>query len=121
MFCVAKVGGADKAGVFTQRAKHMFCEIMYYARVAQLVEHDLAKVGVAGSSPVSRSLGLQFTEVLIFYLTFSVCLHITRDTTRVITAHSIITKVKSSLYVTIGTSSFLNSPATGISPLRLPG
>lgn len=27
-----------------------------YARVAQLVEHDLAKVGVAGSSPVFRSL-----------------------------------------------------------------
>ena len=27
------------------------------ARVAQLVEHDLAKVGVAGSSPVSRSEG----------------------------------------------------------------
>ena len=26
-----------------------------YARVAQLVEHDLAKVGAAGSSPVSRS------------------------------------------------------------------
>ena len=25
-----------------------------YARVAQLVEYDLAKVGVAGSSPVSR-------------------------------------------------------------------
>ncbi len=30
--------------------------IIYFARVAQLVEHDLAKVGVAGSSPVSRSL-----------------------------------------------------------------
>ena len=29
---------------------------MIYARVAQLVEYDLAKVGVAGSSPVSRSL-----------------------------------------------------------------
>ena len=29
--------------------------IITYARVAQLVEHDLAKVGVAGSSPVSRS------------------------------------------------------------------
>ena len=29
-----------------------------YARVAQLVEHDLAKVGVAGSSPVSRSFYL---------------------------------------------------------------
>jgi hypothetical protein len=28
---------------------------LFYARVAQLVEHDLAKVGVAGSSPVSRS------------------------------------------------------------------
>ncbi len=27
-----------------------------FARVAQLVEHDLAKVGAAGSSPVSRSL-----------------------------------------------------------------
>ncbi len=26
----------------------------FYARVAQLVEYDLAKVGVAGSSPVSR-------------------------------------------------------------------
>ena len=25
------------------------------ARIAQLVEHDLAKVGVAGSNPVSRS------------------------------------------------------------------
>ena len=25
------------------------------AKIAQLVEHDLAKVGVAGSSPVSRS------------------------------------------------------------------
>ena len=33
------------------------CESMLieYARVAQLVEHDLAKVGAAGSSPVSRS------------------------------------------------------------------
>ena len=30
--------------------------IKQYARVAQLVEHDLAKVGAAGSSPVSRSI-----------------------------------------------------------------
>ena len=29
--------------------------IITYARVAQLVEHDLAKVGVAGSNPVVRS------------------------------------------------------------------
>ncbi len=28
---------------------------MHNAGIAQLVEHDLAKVGVAGSSPVSRS------------------------------------------------------------------
>ena len=31
------------------------CRTDEYARVAQLVEHDLAKVGAAGSSPVSRS------------------------------------------------------------------
>ena len=30
------------------------------ARVAQLVEHDLAKVGVAGSNPVSRSFELEW-------------------------------------------------------------
>ena len=28
---------------------------MSFAKIAQLVEHDLAKVGVAGSSPVFRS------------------------------------------------------------------
>ena len=27
----------------------------YHAKVAQLVEHDLAKVGVAGPNPVFRS------------------------------------------------------------------
>ena len=36
--------------VFSEMRK---CNIDY-ARVAQLVEYDLAKVGVAGSSPVSR-------------------------------------------------------------------
>lgn len=30
-----------------------------YARVAQLVEYDLAKVGVAGSSPVFRSKNIR--------------------------------------------------------------
>ena len=29
--------------------------LSFFAKVAQLVEHDLAKVGVAGSSPVFRS------------------------------------------------------------------
>ena len=32
----------------------IFILCLRYARVAQLVEHDLAKVGAAGSSPVSR-------------------------------------------------------------------
>ena len=42
--------------------KPLFCRLKKFlifapefAGVAQLVEHDLAKVGVAGSSPVSRS------------------------------------------------------------------
>jgi hypothetical protein len=30
--------------------------LQFVAGIAQLVEHNLAKVGVAGSSPVSRSL-----------------------------------------------------------------
>ncbi len=33
-------------------------KILIYAKVAQLVEHDLAKVGVAGSNPVFRSWSL---------------------------------------------------------------
>ncbi len=40
----------------------------FNARIAQLVEHDLAKVGVAGSSPVSRSRkALQETVVLFCF------------------------------------------------------
>ena len=37
---------------------HPFSSLSYiikFAEVAHLVEHDLAKVGVAGSSPVFRS------------------------------------------------------------------
>ena len=33
--------------------------IALHAGIAQLVEHNLAKVGVAGSSPVSRSLHIE--------------------------------------------------------------
>ena len=39
----------------------MFFVLGFLAKVAQLVEHDLAKVGVAGSSPVFRS---SFAEVV---------------------------------------------------------
>ena len=34
------------------------------AKVAQLVEHDLAKVGVAGPSPVFRSIFVQVAELV---------------------------------------------------------
>ncbi len=39
------------------------------AKIAQLVEHDLAKVGVAGSSPVFRSiLHISLLEVRVVEL-----------------------------------------------------
>ena len=41
-------------------------EAQKHARVAQLVEHDLAKVGAAGSSPVSRFFLCNGNEVSIF-------------------------------------------------------
>ena len=38
--------------------KAILSEVKYFnAKIAQLVEHNLAKVGVAGSSPVFRSKG----------------------------------------------------------------
>ncbi len=38
------------------------------AKVAQLVEHDLAKVGVAGSNPVFRSKTNPLVRQRVFYL-----------------------------------------------------
>ena len=38
-----------------------------FAGVAQLVEHDLAKVGVAGSSPVSRSKKRLYVNGLFYF------------------------------------------------------
>jgi hypothetical protein len=38
-----------------RRKLHEFVHVGVCAGIAQLVEHNLAKVGVAGSSPVSRS------------------------------------------------------------------
>ena len=54
----------------------VFGNIFSRAEVAQLVEHNLAKVGVAGSNPVFRSsdttrdrfLGLKSTEPVSFLL-----------------------------------------------------
>ena len=42
-------------------------EQLTYATVAQLVEYDLAKVGVAGSNPVCRSLIKSNAKALLFY------------------------------------------------------
>ena len=42
-----------EGGILQIKKNSYFCREL--AGVAQLVEHDLAKVGVAGSSPVSRS------------------------------------------------------------------
>ena len=52
------------------------------AKIAQLVEHDLAKVGVAGSSPVSRSLmkkGVSDKEIPFFHDRFFMTGSATKD------------------------------------------
>ncbi len=41
--------------------------LYFFAEVAHLVEHDLAKVGVAGSSPVFRSGVKQIPFVICFF------------------------------------------------------
>ena len=46
----------DNGGRFMYISYCSDAEQLTYATVAQLVEYDLAKVGVAGSSPVFRSL-----------------------------------------------------------------
>jgi hypothetical protein len=49
-------GGPKPLKVFFAYEKNMYiCNRKIKAEIAQLVEHDLAKVGVAGSSPVFRS------------------------------------------------------------------
>ena len=50
---VKKFGGFKKSAYLCNAKAETHIEIL--AKIAQLVEHDLAKVGVAGSSPVFRS------------------------------------------------------------------
>ena len=45
------------AGTGQDLVGYAFSSLLAHAGIAQLVEHNLAKVGVAGSSPVSRSGG----------------------------------------------------------------
>ena len=40
---------------------------LLFAEIAQLVEHNLAKVGVAGPSPVFRSIFLFYRETYLIY------------------------------------------------------
>ena len=46
---------------FAKTKKH-FIFALAIAKIAQLVEHNLAKVGVAGSSPVFRSKAARMVE-----------------------------------------------------------
>ena len=52
-FFLLKSFGITKKALLLQRNSETGCEAN--AKIAQLVEHNLAKVGVAGSSPVFRS------------------------------------------------------------------
>ena len=60
-----------KKTIFFQKAicnlskSHYLCTAI--AKIAQLVEHDLAKVGVAGSSPVFRSVNEWRNGVFRFF------------------------------------------------------
>ena len=51
--CVSQLGQRLTRG---SKRVGRFCKRQDFAGIAQLVEHNLAKVGVAGSSPVSRSV-----------------------------------------------------------------
>ena len=44
------------------KSKSRFIFALAIAKIAQLVEHNLAKVGVAGSSPVFRSIGISIDD-----------------------------------------------------------
>ena len=53
------------------RRQHTFGRVKAFADVAQLVEHNLAKVGVAGSNPVVRSTKVQVRGYLACFFRVS--------------------------------------------------
>ena len=53
--CPKKKSENDLGKVEVKKYTQRCGKVKNIAKVAQLVEHDLAKVGVAGSSPVFRS------------------------------------------------------------------
>ena len=58
-----KFGGIKKSAYLCNAKAETHIEI--FAKIAQLVEHDLAKVGVAGSSPVFRSSTLKYFNLQV--------------------------------------------------------
>ena len=50
-----KFGNSEKSSTFALAFRGMLLSNRKTAEIAQLVEHNLAKVGVAGPSPVFRS------------------------------------------------------------------
>ncbi len=63
----------DNGGRFMYISYCSDAEQLTYATVAQLVEYDLAKVGVAGSNPVCRSLIKGNAKALLFCFVWKYC------------------------------------------------
>ena len=63
----------DNGGRFMYISYCSDAEQLTYATVAQLVEYDLAKVGVAGSNPVCRSFILGNAKALLFCFAWKYC------------------------------------------------
>ena len=60
-----KFGNSEKSSTFALAFRGTLLGNRKTAEIAQLVEHNLAKVGVAGPSPVFRSFFLETTSSFI--------------------------------------------------------
>ena len=69
LFCGnSSVGRAQPCQGWGRGSESRFPLHTYFAEIAQLVEHNLAKVGVAGPSPVFRSsFEASFLEAFLVY------------------------------------------------------
>src|SRR5438876_4071872 len=56
--------GRERRDVWRLLASFLACSFYTFAGIAQLVEHNLAKVGVAGSNPVSRFISSESAPLL---------------------------------------------------------
>ena len=60
-------GGSDNCVVGVRVSSSSLLEVVQ-AEIAQLVEHNLAKVGVAGPSPVFRSILFENRETYLLWI-----------------------------------------------------